>query len=47
MGPFIMCVTQEREEEWLTKKVIKYDVGEGLAAKKIDVTHYKKVRLCE
>ena len=47
MGPFITCVTHEREEKRLTKKVIKSDVGEGFAAKIFDVTHYKKTRLCE
>ena len=42
MGTFKTCVTQEREEGRLTKKVTKSDVGEGFVAKKCDVTHSKK-----
>ena len=47
-GPFKTCVTQEKEEGMLTKKVTKSKVGEGFAAKKCDVTHSKKkTRFCE
>ena len=42
MGPWKTCVTQERKEGRLTKKVTKSDVGGGVAAKKSDVTHSKK-----
>ena len=44
MRTFKTCVTQEREERRLTKKVTKSDVGEGFAAKNCDVTHSKKIR---
>ena len=42
MEPFKTCVTQERVEGSLTKKVTKSDVLGGFAAKKSDTTHSKK-----
>ena len=42
MGPFKMCVTQERREGRLTKKVTKKYVGGRFAAKKCDATHSLK-----
>ena len=42
MGPFKTCITQERGEGRLTKKVTKSDVGGGVAAKKSDSPHSKK-----
>ena len=42
MGPFKMCVTQERREGRLTKKVTKNYVGGRFAAKKCDATHSLK-----
>ena len=42
MEPFKTCVTQERGEGNLTKKVTKTDVGRGVTAKKSDTTHSKK-----
>ena len=42
MEPFKTCVTQERGERNLTKKVTKSDVGGGVTAKKIDTIHLKK-----
>ena len=42
MEPFKTCVTQERGEGNLTKKVTKSDVGGGVTAKKIDTIHLKK-----
>ena len=47
MGPLKTYATQEREEEKLTEKVTKSDVGGGVAAKNSDVTHSKKTRFCE
>ena len=48
MGPFKMCVTQEKEKGRLAKKVTKSDIGGGFAAKKCDATHPKKTpRFCE
>ena len=53
MGPFKMCVTQERREGRLTKKVTKNYVGGRFAAKKCDATHSlkkktnKQTRFCE
>ena len=48
MGPFKMCVTQEKEKGRLAKKVTKSDIGGGFAAKKCDATHPKKPpRFCE
>ena len=44
MEPFKTCVTQEREEGRLTKKVTKSDIGQGFAAEKYNVTHSKKKR---
>ena len=41
MEPFKTCVTQERGEGSLTKKVTKSDVGGGLTAKKSDTAHSK------
>ena len=38
MGPFKTCVTQEREEGRLTKKVTKSDVGEEFATKKCETS---------
>ena len=42
MGSFKMCVTQERGEEKLTKKVTKSDLGGGFVAKKCDAANSKK-----
>ena len=43
MGPFKMCVTQERREGRLTKKVTKNYVGGRFAAKNVmPLTHKKK-----
>ena len=42
MEPFKTCVTQERGEGSLTKKVTKNDVGGAVTAKKSDTTHLKK-----
>ena len=39
MGPFKMCITQE--------KVTKSDVGEGFATNECEATHSKKTRFCE
>ena len=47
MGSFKTCVTQERGEEKLTKKVTKNDVGGGFIAKKCDAAHSKKTRFCK
>ena len=47
MGSFKMCVTQERGEEKLTKKVTKSDLGGGFVAKKCDAAHSKKTRFCK
>ena len=41
MEPFKTCITQERGEGSLTKKVTKSDLGGGLIAKKSDTTHLK------
>ena len=42
MWSFKLCVTQERVEGRLTKKVTKNYVGGGFTAKKCDATHSKK-----
>ena len=47
MGSFKTCVTQERREGRLTKKVTKSDVGKGFAAKKCDATHSKNPEIFE
>ena len=41
MGPFKTCITQERGEGRLTKKVTKSDIGGGFAVKKCDTNHSK------
>ena len=43
MGPFKSCVTQERGEGRLTKKVTKSDAGGGFAAKKCDATQKNEI----
>ena len=42
MEPFKKCITQERGEGSLIKKVTKSDLGGGVIAKKSDTTHSKK-----
>ena len=42
MEPFKTCMTHERGEGRLTKKVTKSDVGGGFAAKNCDATPLKK-----
>ena len=41
MGSFKTCVTRERGEGRLTKKITTSDIGEVLAAQKCDATYSK------
>ena len=47
MGSFKMCITQERGEGRLTKKVTKNYVGEGFTAKNCDAFHSKNPEIMQ